>query len=70
MKFHEKYPRADLHQEVEPSIVKFRHLESCRNCGEPTEYRQMDLDMPLCSHECVKTKTSKYKKLEATNANH
>jgi hypothetical protein len=62
MKFHKKYPKANLHQEVEPSVVKFRHLEPCWNCGELTEYRQIDFDMPLCSHECVKAKTKELQK--------
>lgn len=68
MKFHKKYPKAILHQEVEPSIVKFRHLEPCWNCGESTEYRQIDFDMPLCSHECVMTKTKEFRKAEAKHA--
>ncbi len=65
MKFHKKYPRAELHQEVEPSIVKFKHLEPCWHCNELTEYRHLDFDAPLCSHECVKAKLKEYRKAEA-----
>lgn len=65
MKFHKKYPKAELHQEVEPSIVKFKCFEPCGQCREPTEYRYMGLDVPICSHECLKAKIK-----EAKHVNH
>lgn len=64
MKFYKKYPRAELHQEVEPSIVKFRHLEPCSQCGDLTEYRHLDFDMPICSYKCVKILLKKYDEAE------
>lgn len=56
MKFHKKYPKADLYQEVEQGIIKFRHLEPCWHCGELTEFYDIDFNAPLCSHECVNAK--------------
>ena len=62
MKFHIKYPRSKLHEEVEQSIVRFKYLEPCFVCGELTEFRHLDFDMPLCSHGCVNKIIRKYNK--------
>lgn len=58
MKFYKKYPRAELHQEVERDIVKFKHLEPCHTCKELTEFYQLEINKPFCSQTCIK----KYKK--------
>ena len=60
MEFHKKYPNANIYQEVEQGIVKFRKLEPCWHCSNLTEFWQMDFDAPLCSHECVQAKISEF----------
>ena len=64
MKFYKKYPKAKLHEEVEPSIVKFRYLEPCLHCGDITEFWQLDFDAPFCSHECIKAKIKEMNKCQ------
>ena len=64
MKFHKKYPRAQIHEEVEPSIIRFKHLEPCLHCGDMTEFYQIDFDAPFCSHECIKAKIKEMNKCQ------
>ena len=62
MKLYKKYPKSHLHEEVEPNIVRFRHMEPCIQCGDLTEFYQLDFDEPFCSHECIKAKIKEMNK--------
>lgn len=52
MKYHEKFPNALYQEEVIPGVFKIDKEFPCWNCGELTDFCDIDFDGPLCSEEC------------------
>ena len=61
MKFSEKYPNMrPIVDEAPNGIIRGYNKQPCWNCGELTEYIDIDFEAPICSEECQSQKDSEY----------
>ena len=61
MKFSEKYPNMrPIVDEAPNGIIRVHEKQPCWNCGELTEYIDINFEAYLCSEECQAQKDSEY----------
>ncbi len=61
MKFSEKYPNMKpIVDEAPNSIIRGYKKKPCWNCGELTEYIDINFEAHLCSEECQAQKDLEY----------
>lgn len=61
MKFSEKYPNMrPIVDEAPNGIIRAHEKQPCWNCGELTEYVDINYEAPLCSEECQNQKDLEY----------
>ena len=61
MKFSEKYPNMrPIVDEAPNGIIRGYEKKPCWNCGELTEYIDIDFEAHLCSEECQRQKNLEY----------
>ena len=52
MKYNDKYPDAEYLDMVDQTIMKSTIKDNCYNCGELTNFIDIDFECHVCSEEC------------------
>lgn len=60
MEYKDKYPNAQINEEVEKCIVKVEIEMPCLHCGEPSSFVDLDFESSFCSEECNSDKWKEY----------